>query len=192
MIMANGKAHTVDVVDINTEKKTAVDFLKLLENAVAKVEAEWGVKVIAIVTDASRESAKARREYAKLHPEVIVLDCYAHQSNLIVGDYFKADDVLLEYATQAFLVTFGFLMMQIDKFLLNDHPEYFHNLTVCQAVMDSLKKWWAKADQELFIGATLMNPFYGPLIFDTEGKKADQIFTPSAITVIQLCLLFHE
>jgi hypothetical protein len=54
----------------------------LLEDAVTKVEAEWGVKVIAIVTDASGESAKARREYAKLHPEIIVLDCYAHQVRL--------------------------------------------------------------------------------------------------------------
>jgi hypothetical protein len=69
----------VNVVDTTTEKKAAVDFLKLLEDAVAKVEAEWGVKVIAIVTDASGESEKARRDYAELHPEIIVLDCYAHQ-----------------------------------------------------------------------------------------------------------------
>lgn len=53
-----------------------------MEDAVTKVEAEWGVKVIAIVTDASGESAKARSEYAKLHPEVIVLDCYTHQVHL--------------------------------------------------------------------------------------------------------------
>jgi hypothetical protein len=50
--------------------------------------------------------------------------------------------------------------------------------------MDSLEKRWAKDDQELFIAATLMNPFYGPSIFDTEGEKADQMFTPSAITAL--------
>ncbi|GLB43960.1 putative protein of unknown function (DUF 659) [Lyophyllum shimeji] len=39
--------------------------------------------------------------YGRKFPWILVLDCYAHQINLVVGDYFKSNTVILVYAEQA-------------------------------------------------------------------------------------------
>ncbi|KAH6873589.1 hypothetical protein BKA70DRAFT_1379130 [Coprinopsis sp. MPI-PUGE-AT-0042] len=79
MVGMNGKVYTVDVVDSTIERRTAEQFLGLLEAAYEKASKEMLVKVIGVVTNASGESAKARHDFARKHPEIIVLDCYAHQ-----------------------------------------------------------------------------------------------------------------
>jgi hypothetical protein len=61
------------------ERKTADKFLALLEEVVKDIEEKWGSLVVAVVTDASGECRKARREFVKKYPWVIVLDCFAHQ-----------------------------------------------------------------------------------------------------------------
>ncbi|KAF8967652.1 ribonuclease H-like domain-containing protein, partial [Flammula alnicola] len=71
--------YTVKVHDASAERKTADNLLRLLEEVFRKVQDEWGGVVVAIVTDASGESRKARRDFVKKYPWVIVLDCYAHQ-----------------------------------------------------------------------------------------------------------------
>lgn len=48
-----------------------------------EVRSDWKAIIVAIVTDASGESRKARQVYGRAHPSVIVLDCYAHQVRLI-------------------------------------------------------------------------------------------------------------
>jgi len=73
------KIHTIDVYDTSKDRKTAEEFLKLIKKALNKVTQDWGAIAIAFVSDASGESRKARRLLAKQHPEMAVLDCYAHQ-----------------------------------------------------------------------------------------------------------------
>ena len=65
--------------DASKERKTAENLLKLLEEVVEEVEKEWGAQVVAVVTDASGESRKARRLFSRKYPHIMVLDCYAHQ-----------------------------------------------------------------------------------------------------------------
>lgn len=105
------------------ERKTADKFLALLEEVVKEIEEKWGSIVVAVVTDASGECRKARWEFVKKYPWVIVLDCFAHQVrtiilccthwqdtiindyyfqiNLVVGDYFGVDSLILEYTEKA-------------------------------------------------------------------------------------------
>lgn len=71
--------YTVGVHDASTERKTAENFLQLLEDAVKEVEEKWGTYVAAVVTDASGECRKARREFVQKYPWIVVLDCFAHQ-----------------------------------------------------------------------------------------------------------------
>lgn len=56
-----------------------MNLLRVLEEVFEIVQNKWGGVVVAIVTDASGESRKARRLFVKKYPWVIVLDCYAHQ-----------------------------------------------------------------------------------------------------------------
>ncbi|KAJ3764603.1 hypothetical protein FB446DRAFT_710197, partial [Lentinula raphanica] len=79
MVSAERKIHTVDVYDTSKDRKTADEFLKLIQRCYKKVTEEWRAIPVAFVSDASGESRKARRLLAMEHPELAVLDCYAHQ-----------------------------------------------------------------------------------------------------------------
>lgn len=89
MFAVEGKVYTVRVHDASSERKTAEHLLQLMLEVIESIRKEWGVEPIAFTTDASGESRKARRLLLRLMPHLIVPDCYAHQVNLIVGDYFK-------------------------------------------------------------------------------------------------------
>lgn len=73
---------TVKVHDASAERKTAEQLLKLLDEVIITVESEWGAVVVAIVTDASGECRKARRQLALKFPNIVVLDCYGHQVSI--------------------------------------------------------------------------------------------------------------
>jgi hypothetical protein len=61
------------------ERKTAENLLQVLEEVVLTIEKEWGATVVAVVMDTSGESWKAHRLFARKYPQIMVLDCYAHQ-----------------------------------------------------------------------------------------------------------------
>lgn len=67
------------VFDTSLERKTANKFLSLLKNVYQLVGDKWKTTVAAIVTDASGETRKARQDFVKEFPSVVVLNCYAHQ-----------------------------------------------------------------------------------------------------------------
>ena len=52
------------------------------------------------------------------------------------------------------LMTFGHLIMQYKSMA---DPE---DAMGCAAIMDSIEARWATADQEIFIAAVILNPFY--------------------------------
>src|SRR5882762_6102668 len=52
------------------------------------------------------------------------------------------------------LLTFGFLLMQYQH--LTDDKD----LDAAAAIMESLERRWAVADQQIFIAAVIVNPFY--------------------------------
>ena len=106
------------VHDSSGESKTAEKLLSLLESVIQNAEAEWQVRVVAVCTDASGESRKARKLLRKKFPHLVTPDCYAHQVcpliaveskhfpttskiNLVVGDFFKSHSTLLSTSTHA-------------------------------------------------------------------------------------------
>lgn len=50
-----------------------------LEDAIRIIQTEYFAILVAIVTDASGECHKARRVLALKYPDIVFLDCYAHQ-----------------------------------------------------------------------------------------------------------------
>lgn len=54
------------------------------------------------------------------------------------------------------LITFGILYIQYNALMVEDNSPESH--IVLQAVLDSIEKRWAKADQEAFIAAVILNP----------------------------------
>lgn len=54
-----------------------------LRSAIETVQQDYGAHVVGVVTDASGECRKARRLLAIQHPDIVFLDCYAHQVFLL-------------------------------------------------------------------------------------------------------------
>ena len=65
--------------DAHGQAKTAENFLDLLLSVIEEVQTDWGSKVVAVCSDASGESRKARRLLREKFPHLVTLDCYAHQ-----------------------------------------------------------------------------------------------------------------
>ena len=62
----------------------------------------WSIRLVAFVSDNSGESLAARNIIAQKIPGLLIFPCYAHQINLIVGDYFnKCGAAFLEYIKEA-------------------------------------------------------------------------------------------
>ena len=70
------------------------------------------------------------------------LEPLAVAANVIQSSHCHLDQVLL---------TFGYLVMQYRA--ITDHQG-------AQVIMNSIEKCWAAADQEIFIAAVILNPFY--------------------------------
>lgn len=71
--------HTVQVVDVSAERKTAEHLKELVKDVIKDVEEEWGLEIVAITSDASGESRAARKRLVQEFPWLVAPDCYAHQ-----------------------------------------------------------------------------------------------------------------
>jgi len=71
--------YTVKVHDTSCERKTADNLVVHLNNTIRTVRGDYSAYVAGVVTDASGECRKARRILALEHPDIVFLDCYAHQ-----------------------------------------------------------------------------------------------------------------
>ena len=109
--------YTVNIHDASGECKTAENLKLHLEKAIKTVRNAYMAHVVGVVMDASGECWKAHRLLSLEYPDIVFLDCYAHQVsffvfvcphtnhvvqiNLMVGDYFKSKAGVLEFADQA-------------------------------------------------------------------------------------------
>jgi hypothetical protein len=95
--------HTVRVYDMSTEWKTAAELLKKILEVKEHVETVWKIILVAVTSDASGESSQARRDLVKAFPSLLGPDCYTHQINRVVYDYFAqpSTSILLGYADTA-------------------------------------------------------------------------------------------
>ena len=65
--------------DASGERKTAENLKHHLEKVIHMVRDDYGAYVVGVVTDASGECRKARRLLSTEYPDIVFLDCYAHQ-----------------------------------------------------------------------------------------------------------------
>lgn len=72
------------VHDASSERKTAENLLAVIAKVRTMLEETWGVFVIAVTSDASGESRKARQLCARENPELMIPDCYAHQVSIVL------------------------------------------------------------------------------------------------------------
>ncbi|KAI0363229.1 hypothetical protein BV20DRAFT_958722, partial [Pilatotrama ljubarskyi] len=101
MITVNGKVYTIRAYDTSNEPKTAENLLRRIYEVLRIVEQDWGVTVIALTSDCSGESRAARGALVRARKELVGPDCYAHQVNLVVRNYFGSKARLFTCTKQA-------------------------------------------------------------------------------------------
>lgn len=77
--------HTLKTLNITSSPKTGNKTHELVKQEIMNIESVNKVPVIAVVSDAAGEAAKARRLLILWRPDILTLDCYSHQFNLSVG-----------------------------------------------------------------------------------------------------------
>ena len=65
--------------DGSGEPRSGEHLADLIEAAIKDAREKWGVIIVAVCTDASGESRKARKLLAERFPEMVFPDCQAHQ-----------------------------------------------------------------------------------------------------------------
>ena len=76
------KIHTVRVFDASSERRDAEHLYDHMREVISLLTNEWNVEVVALTSDASGESRKARKMLSAAYPHIIAPDCYAHQVSM--------------------------------------------------------------------------------------------------------------
>lgn len=74
------------------------------------------------------------------------LEPLAVAANITQASFCRLDEVLL---------TFGYLVMQYRRMRADEG-----DAAACDSIIASIEKRWAVSDQEIFVAAVLLNPFY--------------------------------
>lgn len=101
MITAGSEAHIVRTHDVSAHAKTGDELLKIVNSDIEHAEALFGVSVIAWCSDDGGDGRKMRRLLASERRSLIVILCWAHQLNLVVGDVLSLKISLFDCVTQA-------------------------------------------------------------------------------------------
>ena len=73
--------------DVSAQPKTGETLLQLVVDDIRWSEETYGHRVIAVCSDDGGDARKMRRLLRTQMPWLIITLCWAHQINLIVGDY---------------------------------------------------------------------------------------------------------
>ncbi|KIJ50719.1 hypothetical protein M422DRAFT_79785, partial [Sphaerobolus stellatus SS14] len=89
MFTALRKAHITTVHNVSSERKNAEHLKSLILSEFENLEKEYCLQVIGLCTDASGESRAVRFRILAEMPWLLVANCWAHQVQLVLGDYIK-------------------------------------------------------------------------------------------------------
>ncbi|KAK7042800.1 ribonuclease H-like domain-containing protein [Favolaschia claudopus] len=95
------KVYTLELTDMTSQNKDGEALRDLFGSMIDRVEKKYHCYVIYFITDADGGSKKGRILLGKQRPWLLVPSCWAHQFQLILGDYFKVYPYAAEIAEQA-------------------------------------------------------------------------------------------
>jgi hypothetical protein len=90
--------------DVSAEQKSGENLLQLVMDDMKWSEATFLLIIIALCSDNGGDARKMRRLLLDLMPWLIIFVCWAHQINLIVGDYLSLRIDFLTCVPKALLV----------------------------------------------------------------------------------------
>lgn len=108
------------------------------------MEDTYAVQVIAWVTDDGPDGKAARRLLSEADPSIITSVCWAHQVNLVVGDYLKGSGYM-DLINQALEVVKWFNNHSTAHDLLEKEQKitYHDRITVLVLILPVITRWTA-------------------------------------------------
>ncbi|KAK7689437.1 hypothetical protein QCA50_007229 [Cerrena zonata] len=130
----------LNVFDISALAKTADTLLEYVLKEIKYITEELHVVLVAWCTDASGESWKMRRLLRERLGWIITVDCWSHQINLIVGDYFKVKTGLIKVMDQALEVVKWFNNHGRPLGMLRE-AQKAHYGSILALILPALTRW---------------------------------------------------
>ncbi|KAJ6610271.1 hypothetical protein B0H10DRAFT_1953978 [Mycena sp. CBHHK59/15] len=94
-------AYLLELINVTAENKDGPSQCDHFAEMIDRVELKYGCFVIYFTTDADGGSKKGRILLGKKRPWLILPSCWAHQFQLILGNYFKVNDTAAVIAEDA-------------------------------------------------------------------------------------------
>ncbi|THU82318.1 hypothetical protein K435DRAFT_691755, partial [Dendrothele bispora CBS 962.96] len=141
MVNVEYQPHLLNVTDISSKPKTADTLLDIVLKEIEHVQNVLMVFLVAWCTDCSGESAKMRRLLRGVFPWIIVLDCWVHQFNLVVGDVLKLKLPLIKVVDRALETIKWFLSHSIAVGLLNEQQKKADFPVILMLILPVLTRW---------------------------------------------------
>ncbi|KAK2465809.1 hypothetical protein APHAL10511_002353 [Amanita phalloides] len=142
MVHCRGQNHVIQVHDASGEHKTAVNLFRKLEEVINDLKENWNIVIVAITSDAGGKALKAHKIAQRKYPHLVVPDCYGHQNNLIVGDFFRSDTEFLQYTDKA-TELIGWLWGKTYVLTLLHDVQQTNSLHVLAVIHTVLTRWTA-------------------------------------------------
>ncbi|KAF5353605.1 hypothetical protein D9758_013785 [Tetrapyrgos nigripes] len=135
MVNVEYKTHLLNVTDISSQLKTVEMLLSIILKEIDHVQTILMVTLIAWCTDCSGESLKMRCLLWEHFDWIVVLDCWAHQFNLVVSNIFKLKLPVVKVTDQALE------SHSIALGLLNDEQSRINSAVVLILILPVLTCW---------------------------------------------------
>ncbi|KAJ7572767.1 ribonuclease H-like domain-containing protein [Mycena floridula] len=97
----NYKSYTLDLIEVTAQKKDGLAQCEQFAKMIDDTEEKYDCIVIYLTTDADGGSNKGRKLLLKKRAYLILPSCWAHQSQLILGNYFKVNTLAAQIAEDA-------------------------------------------------------------------------------------------
>lgn len=104
---------------------------------------ELNLEVIGICGDASRDEHKARALVLKANPHLLIADCWAHQIQLILGDYISANADIADTIDQAVMVVKWFLSHLYALGIFNEEQKEIPGSKPLSLIIPVITRWTA-------------------------------------------------
>ncbi|KAJ6613434.1 ribonuclease H-like domain-containing protein, partial [Mycena sp. CBHHK59/15] len=95
------RLYLIELIEVTALNKDGPSQCELFTQMIDCVEVKHGCIIIYFTTDADGRSKKGRIFLGKKRPWLILPLCWAHQFQLILGDYFKVNDMAARIAEEA-------------------------------------------------------------------------------------------
>ncbi|KAF8870263.1 ribonuclease H-like domain-containing protein [Mucidula mucida] len=132
-----GKEYPLNMHVTTPERKTSANLLQHVLKDIEIMTVTWGIVLVAWACDSGGDSKGLRRLLLEIMPWIIAIPCWAHQMNLIAGDYLiKSDSRVIDVLEQCLLVINWFLGHKRAHSMLEneqDREEWARHLTFIRA-----------------------------------------------------------